>query len=391
MANKSGRIVLAANARPGVGGQGVNFAQFVEALCPQFDVTAFGQARYPGVAGFQIAESRLVNLMDKIPIVRGLHAHRDYLSNTHFDDYVARHMPPADLFQGVTGQCLKALRRAKMMGATTILDCITTHVDDFFEKQREEGLRLGIRPVISRAAREMALAEYSIAARIRVMSNYAKQTMLEHGVPEKQVFVARPPLAVDRFPLAKFDEPRFRVSYVGMLRPAKGFRYLIDAFRSLPEPDLELVFWSAPGNRVINKYLQRQISLDARIRMQPLSVRDNYGEVYGKSHVLVHPSLADGYSYAVMEAMASGLPVIVTSSTGSAELIRDGENGYVVPPCDSDAIRDRLSHLARNPELLRRMGSAARETIRLETPDSFRHSYTAKIQSLIAKRQSCSA
>jgi glycosyltransferase involved in cell wall biosynthesis len=176
-----------------------------------------------------------------------------------------------------------------------------------------------------------------------------------------------------------------------MLAPAKGFRYLVEAIRGLAEPDLELVFWAAPGNRVINRYMQSQISLDRRLRMQPLSVRENYGEVYGKSHVLVHPSLADGYSYAVMEAMASGLPVIVTSCTGCSELIRDGENGYVVPPRDAEAIRDRVTHLIRNPDLLRCMGKAARETIRTQTPRSFRDSYSAQMRSFISTGGSCSA
>jgi glycosyltransferase involved in cell wall biosynthesis len=124
--------------------------------------------------------------------------------------------------------------------------------------------------------------------------------------------------------------------------------------------------------------------------MQPVSVRDNYGQVYGKSHVVVQPSLADGYSYAVMEAMASGLPVIVTSSTGSAELIRDGENGYIIPPCDAGAIRERLTHLAGHPELLRRMGAAARETIRSQNPKAFSDGYCAQIRTFISTGVPCS-
>jgi glycosyltransferase involved in cell wall biosynthesis len=390
MAHKPVRIVLAANARPNVGGQGVNLAQFIEALHPEFQVTMFGRAPYPGVPSDTVPESRRAKLMDRIPVVRGLHNHRDHLSNAHFDRCVAERMPAADLFQGVTGQCLCSLRRAKEMGAFTILDCITTHVDDYFEKRREESVKAGVRPAPSMAAREMALAEYAAAERIRVMSDYAKRTMVDHGVPERQVFVARPPLAMEGFPVADFSAPRFRVSYVGMLVPAKGYRYLIDAFRSFEEPDSEMIFWTAPGNSVINRYMQRQMTLDPRIRMQPVSVRDNYGQVYGKSHVVVQPSLADGYSYAVMEAMASGLPVIVTSSTGSAELIRDGENGYIIPPCDAGAIRERLTHLAGHPELLRRMGAAARETIRSQNPKAFSDGYCAQIRTFISTGVPCS-
>jgi glycosyltransferase involved in cell wall biosynthesis len=50
-----------------------------------------------------------------------------------------------------------------------------------------------------------------------------------------------------------------------------------------------------------------------------------------------------------MEAMACGVPVIVTEDTGMKEYITEGINGYVVPTGDIDALRDRLDHLRRNP------------------------------------------
>jgi glycosyltransferase involved in cell wall biosynthesis len=388
LAEGSLRVVLAANARPHVGGQGLNFAQFVEALSSRFDLTVFGQAGHPESPGYVIPESRLAHCIGKLPVVRRLTDLRTQLSNSHFDRCVAARMPRADVFQGVTGQCLDSLRRARQLGAFTILDCITTHIDDLVEQQVAEGRRFGIRPLVNSAAREMAINEYSSAALIRVMSDYAKQTLLNRGIPDSKLYVARPPLAVDDFPVADFREPRFRVIFVGMLVPAKGFHYLIDAFRELPGRDSELVLWTGPGHRSIKRYIQREMALDTRIQMLPASVRHNYGKVYGKSNVLVHPSLADGYSYAVMEAMASGLPVIVTSCTGSAELIRDGENGYVVPPRDSGAIRERLQHLSHNPALVRRMGTAARATIQSQTPEAFRDRYAARIESAVSGRVS---
>jgi glycosyltransferase involved in cell wall biosynthesis len=65
--------------------------------------------------------------------------------------------------------------------------------------------------------------------------------------------------------------------------------------------------------------------------------------------VFVHPSYEDGFGYAPMEAMACGVPVIVTEDTGMKEYITEGINGYVVPTGDIDALRDRLDHLRRNP------------------------------------------
>src|SRR5439155_16806403 len=124
------------------------------------------------------------------------------------------------------------------------------------------------------------------------------------------------------------------------------------------------------GTRSVNHYLQELMARNPAIKMRLESVRElGYAEVYGKSSVLVHPSVSEGFGYVVAEAMASGIPVIVTRNTGSAELVVDGKNGYVVPARDPGAIRDRLAHLASHPAVTREMGRAARETMRARSGD----------------------
>jgi starch synthase len=80
--------------------------------------------------------------------------------------------------------------------------------------------------------------------------------------------------------------------------------------------------------------------------------------VYRAADVLVLPSLLEGSALVVLEAMASGLPVIVTENTG-ADAVRDGVEGFVVPARSPEAIAARIEELA-SPELRRRMGGAAR-------------------------------
>jgi glycosyltransferase involved in cell wall biosynthesis len=165
---------------------------------------------------------------------------------------------------------------------------------------------------------------------------------------------------------------KFRISFVGLIEPWKGFHYLVEAFNALKLKDSELVLWGGSGSRSVSQYLQEQMARNPSIIIRPVTVRQfGYGNVYGKSSVFVHPSLADGFGYVVAEAMASGLPVIVTEATGAADLIVDGENGYIVPVGDSEAICERLRHLAENPHLLRQMGEAARTTARSLTLDAF--------------------
>src|SRR5262249_29115293 len=160
-------------------------------------------------------------------------------------------LPAADLFQGVTGQCLRSISVAKSRGARAVVDSVTNHIDDFVEQQRRECARFGIRPSIGEAVRQQMLREYEEADLIRVMSERSKETFVARGVAPERIVVVPPIMNVDDFPHAKFEVEKFRVSFVGLLEPWKGFHYLIEAFRSLGDKDAELILWGGPGSRPV--------------------------------------------------------------------------------------------------------------------------------------------
>jgi glycosyltransferase involved in cell wall biosynthesis len=273
---------------------------------------------------------------------------------------------------------------AKRSGAKVVLDVTTTHVDHFGEQQDREGARFGVRPTWHPRLRARTREEYRRADRIRVMSHVAARTLIDRGVPAERVIVATPPCVEGLVPQAQFAEPVFRVLFVGLIEPAKGFHYLIDAFRRLPHKDAELELWGGPGARPVTNYLNAQMAADRRIRLRPGGVRaTGFAKVYGRASVLVLPSLADGFGYVAGEAMACGVPVIVTTATGAADLVIDGQNGYIVPPADATAIAERLRHLADNPALVRRLGAGAHEAAARHTPESFRESLVPPILNLL--------
>jgi glycosyltransferase involved in cell wall biosynthesis len=88
-------------------------------------------------------------------------------------------------------------------------------------------------------------------------------------------------------------------------------------------------------------------------------LRESPADTYGQADVLVHASIEDGFGLVVSEALACGRPVIVTDTTGACELVRDGENGFVVPARQPRVIADRLAQLAGDRALLARMSAAA--------------------------------
>jgi len=84
-------------------------------------------------------------------------------------------------------------------------------------------------------------------------------------------------------------------------------------------------------------------------------------DFYGQADAFVLPSFAEGLPVVLMEAMAMGVPCITTSITGVPELIRDGQEGLLVPASDADGLARAIETLMDDPELCRRVAEAGRE------------------------------
>lgn len=359
------KINLCVNATPGHGGQGLNLTHVSESLRPHHDLTVYCRGPADGLdpAVQPVPPSRLSRLGLHIPGVRRLRDWWNLLDHVHFDRWVARHLTKAEVVVASAGSALSTLKAAKSQGVKCVLDVTTTHVDHFGKAQDREMARFGGRPTWHPWLRRRTRHEYQLADVIRVMSEVAKRTLVEAGIPESKVFVALPPIAISNAPQARLEATKFRVDFVGLIEPAKGFQYLIEAFERLNLKDSELTLWGGPGSRGVSSYLAERTARNPRIVISPQSVRKiGLDKVYGRSSVLVLPSLADGFGYVVGEAMSCGVPVIVTTATGASDIIEDGVNGFVVPPADVGALADRLAILASDKELRQRMGRAARET-----------------------------
>jgi glycosyltransferase involved in cell wall biosynthesis len=178
-----------------------------------------------------------------------------------------------------------------------------------------------------------------------VASDYTRESFLGKEVPaEKLLRVNLEPPSRFRPEPRRRDEATFRVIYVGSLTVTKGVPVLLDAFRRL-KGDVELVLLGGWGSRGMRRYVQGCMAADGRIQ---LSRGDPLDELRS-ADVLVHPSYSDGFGYAPIEALACGVPAVVTEDTGMKEHVREGVNGWVVPTGSADAILERLEHLRRHP------------------------------------------
>lgn len=148
---------------------------------------------------------------------------------------------------------------------------------------------------------------------------------------------------------------RLRLLYVGQIGYRKGLRYVFEAVRrASPAIDGLTLVGAVVNNSAI---LDQAPPLTTHVALIPHSELRRY---YTTSDVFVLPSLADSFGLVVLEAMAAGLPAIITRETGAADIVRDGVEGFVVPSRDPAAIAEKLSLLSENGDLRQRMGHAAR-------------------------------
>lgn len=146
------------------------------------------------------------------------------------------------------------------------------------------------------------------------------------------------------------------VGVVGNLYPVKGHQYLIDAIPAVLEkcPDSSFVF---AGRGQLETDLKQQVNrlgLDKRVHF--LGLRQDIPRVLALLDVFVLPSLSEGLSMAILEAMMAGKPVIATSVGGNPEIVTDEETGFLVPPRDSHALAERLVTLLKNRHLAAQLG-----------------------------------
>lgn len=379
----SKHVVIAANAVPREGGLGLNFAHMLGALASEFDVEVFCATRVPDIKSHAVPPSEWVDRVFRWPLVRRLRGIQANLAETHFDRWVARALPRCDVFQGLTGQCDEGINRVKASGGKTLLDVVTVHNDEGDLRVARECAMFGttLRPNHWQGRRRRR--EYDSADVIRVMSHHAQNTFLARGFDPRRVVVVHPPVETDQFPVAGFQHTRFRVTFIGRLEIGKAFHHAIDAFLQAKLPDSELILWGGSGSREVARYLREKVEGQPNIHVRPVPIRTaGFQEVFGKSHVVVHPSVADGFGYVVAEAMAAGVPVIASDTTGGSDWIKNGVNGFVVPVGNIEALRERIVWCHQNASRLPAMGKAARQTASEHNLEKFQQNYLPLVRSL---------
>jgi glycosyltransferase involved in cell wall biosynthesis len=217
----------------------------------------------------------------------------------------------------------------------------------------------------------------ALADSVIANSGAGREWLLAQGVKEDKVEVIRNGITVPGQAAPKREggiRREFGIpagvplcACIGRVVSGKGIDFYLRAARILAEQGRDVRFLMIGAISTEKSYqsemevLARELKLDGRVIFT--GERQDVGQILREVDMVVHPSLTEGLSNVILEAMASGLPVVATRTGGTPELVEDGKTGFLVPPGNDSEIAGAIAHLLDNSQMALAYGEAGRQRI----------------------------
>jgi glycosyltransferase involved in cell wall biosynthesis len=340
---RSGPTVVSCAAPLGTGGLGRHLQETLDALGRRGErASCLCEPLDPATAGSQTGLGTRAGLWAAAPAARLSPGWRAWRTCVAFDAAAARRLPPVEHLIAFNGQALEQFRGARRAGTESLaLMSATAHLRSVVRQHTRAHARHPFERSWASRLLQRNLLEYAHADRIHVSSRYAWESFLAEGVAEERLslfpLTPSPRFSPNPAP-ARHPSSRFDVVYVGGLSVAKGVALLVDAFSRLTHGDMRLLLVGGAETRGMRRFLARARARDSRIEVLP----GDPLPVLRAARLYVHPSYTDGFGYAATEALACGLPVLVSEDTGMKELVGSARDGLVLPTGDMGALTEAI-------------------------------------------------
>lgn len=290
----------------------------------------------------------------------GAAARIDFVACRLFDRWVARRLPGsgADAVIACEISALATFRQARRRGIATLLDAPSIH---HAAQDRLHGTNDP--PRLHRRIVAVKDAEIALADRILTVSELARQTYVDAGVPPEKVHALPLGADLELFSPDGADRAGADLTFLfsGATIHRKGFDLLLEAFdrarADAPAVRLRLVGPRGDSAHLLDRRGPEGIAgIDVLGAMpQPALAAE-----LRRADVLVLPSRNDSYGMVVAEALASGVPVLVSEMVGAKDLVTEGKTGWIVPVGDAAALARRMAWCAAHPDEVRAMRADCR-------------------------------
>lgn len=308
-----------------------------------------------------------------------------------YDRWVASMVRPGDFMISSYCYANESFRKVRALGGKTFLDAGNSHPDHFWEILSDEHDRWNCPypPVpefyIRRARAMLDETDYIIAP-----SEFVAGSFLQRGFASERIL--RVPYGVDLSTFTSNPIPReknrpFTLISTGSLSLRKGTPYMLEAFRMIRKtiPDARLLLSdlkSASILPILESYS------DLPIEWAPSLGHEDLARRLKSADLFILPSLEEGLVRTALEAMACGVPVILTPNTGSSDYVTEGVNGSVVPIRDAAAIAEKAIWWWRRISSGENIESS-RMKKKILSPKQVRELFLERITALIPKESGC--
>lgn len=299
-----------------------------------------------------------------------------------FDLWTSRFVDRSfDLVVAWGEHALFTLRRARRLGIPAVLYTGTAHNAHRWKLLEEEYARWKLPYRLPPQILKRSIGEYAEADRISVVSGYARRSFEENGVASARLIHITPGVDLDRFRPGVKTDSTFRAVFVGLVDARKGLPYLLEAWKPLARAGAELwvVGTVYPEMKAILEAYEGLFVHKGTVPQAQLP------DLMAQADVFVLPTLDEGFAAVLLQAMACGLPVLATTNSGGEDVVREGENGFIVPIRDADALQEKLSWFSSHPEKRREMARCAVETARECTWDRYGDRVERQYSLLVAR------
>jgi glycosyltransferase involved in cell wall biosynthesis len=260
-----------------------------------------------------------------------------------FDQWVRWQLRAGDHLIATYANANACLAWVRRHGGKTFLAAGNSHPETCWEILEEEHRRWkcpyppAARFYHERSRRSVELADYVFSP-----SSFVRNSFLAHGFKPEQILEDIYLVDFSHFQPPNEARPAqrpFTIINTGMLCLRKGTPYLLEAFRLIRKevPDVRFLLTDAVMDNV--KPIMTQYG-DLPIEWAPSLPKDKLAERLRSADLFILPSLEEGLVRTAQEAMACGLPVILTPNTGANDFVTEGVNGSVIPIRNPQAIRD---------------------------------------------------
>lgn len=273
-----------------------------------------------------------------------------------FDGWAKGRIPEQTHVFSSYGYAIECFRKARASGGFTFLDGGNSHFEHYWKIISEEHARWKCdlppfpKPWYERGLRSLELTDWVFSP-----SSYVTRSFVQQGFAPERILDLPYPVNLSQFspdPTTDLPASPLRVVCTGGVSLRKGFPYLLEAMRLIrKERDAVLLLTDIvhPSMRPILSSYQ-----DIPIEWAGMLPHSELGARLKSAHVFALLSLEDGFALTAAEAMACGVPVVLTPNTGFADFIKPGVNGEIVPIRDPQAAAAAIvacyeSRLARGP------------------------------------------